>query len=708
MYTLDAYNKHIHLLTNSLVIKLSDVGIGVNLGLLKRYNIDESSSNKNSWKYYLNLAGIKHSTNTAIINIATIEDGLTRLLTPAMLDKYPSTREELLKYSNYYKELINTYPDDYSYINGCIQPVDIATSINAKDGDILAYNKSLVEYNEFSLIRNLENYIKNYLARWNVVDYMLTDELYLPTLLGVMYSGIVNKISTLRLNKVYTSEVHSFHMEHFFRSQLDLWDNLSGLNNSSKFWLYKNLRYLIKHTGSEETLNSLLTNVFDNNGIGIGEHILFKTDPVLDINNSENLLLPAYNSSKIKFMGQNKNLSYHYDNNSELDIENIVSLELSDISIDVAHTQKEKSHIAKNATNEINISAGYKQKTKVLDINVPQLFKNHSEDIITALMDNWLYRSKHDAFETKEIYLEPNTKTPYTLTPYQGYLMLLYFLLKLVDNKETVLSTINVRVLKPILTKDLLLSNLFNKTDISTAVDDILLAIPTEEQAAGIKDKKSYNVYFNKIIDLYKFIWAKDSNANNPVNSANIKIVSNRLFTNIDVSLTAENLTITKLLKNNDIVVKESEAFDVIAAINSLFLTFTGVDINTYSSIESSNKNYIDIINKLTSYTVHVINAVDNSKTTYVPYTNDSIFKSSYGLIAVTETKFETLEQNFTHINSSANNIDSEIKNYCFTNIPSALIYTKEPAGVMELRYQKDDLAIQLFKPSMTAEVIDW
>jgi hypothetical protein len=84
------------------------------------------------------------------------------------------------------------------------------------------------------------------------------------------------------------------------------------------------------------------------------------------------------------------------------------------------------------------------------------------------------------------------------------------------------------------------------------------------------------------------------------------------------------------------------------------------------------------------------------------------VFKSTNGLITVTETKFEALEQNFTNIVTYANNLDTELKNYCFNNIPRAVVYNKEPVGVMEMRYQKEDLTASLYVPNMSAEVIDW
>ena len=95
-------------------------------------------------------------------------------------------------------------------------------AINMPEGTILYYNKDYVEDNEFELMGDLEDYIKNFLHRWNIKEYLLTDELYTASLIGVLTASLPNKIINIRNNYALTSQVNSFHLEHFFRSHLEL------------------------------------------------------------------------------------------------------------------------------------------------------------------------------------------------------------------------------------------------------------------------------------------------------------------------------------------------------------------------------------------------------------------------------------------------------------------------------------------------------
>lgn len=704
MYTIEQYYSDIHLLTNSLVVKLSDAGIAVNLGLIKRYNLDESEVPKNNWKYYLNLSGQKHSTNSTSIQIVIIETGLPVELTPTVLETYPVSRTELLKYGSYYQGLITKYPDDISYINGCIQPIDINIALSAKDGTILAYNTNLVEYAEFSLIREIEKFINSFLARWHVVDFMLTDELYYTCLLGVLFANIPNKIANIRSSKINTAEVCSFHMEHFFRSHLDIWDDITGLNNASKYWLYKNIRYLIKHRGTAETFQLLLDNVFDANNIGIGEHILFKIDPTL-IDNTSDVTQAIYNKSTVKFLGTAKNKSYHFDSNTDLTVDEIINLEMTDKSIEVAYSQDQIQHIATNTDNDVNNNTIFKQKTKIIDINVPQLFKMYTSDYILTIMDNWLYYSVNGSFNKKEVYLEPNTKRSFTLSPYDGYLLLIKFLLKLNNEDTASITNITTKILKTTLDKTSLLNNLFNSGDLSNITDDIISLVPNDPTSTVV-NKDSFSSYINNIVELYKYVWVSDCNMNNPVNSANIKIVSNRLFNNETVVISnTDNVSIDSILISKNIIIPNTISFDTISAIKELFLTFTGIDIDAYTTIEQNNASYIDIITKLTSYTVHAINAVDNSKTSYLAYTHNSVFKSTQGLATITDARFDNLEQEYVKIATEANNFNSSVSVYSFDNLPSVTVCPYSISGTMEVSYQLDELVAIPMLPRLSINV---
>ena len=176
MYSIDKYYKEALLLSNSLVLKIPEIALAMNRGLYRNYGI-KVTEDKLSWIYYQNLAGIKHPTNKDII-ITYLENNESAPLTKERMLNSPLTRKTLLGAGDKFKELCATYPGEEVYIRGCLYNIDIKTAINAPAGTILGYNKCLVETQEYSFIPELQEYIYNFLSRWHIREYTLTDDLY--------------------------------------------------------------------------------------------------------------------------------------------------------------------------------------------------------------------------------------------------------------------------------------------------------------------------------------------------------------------------------------------------------------------------------------------------------------------------------------------------------------------------------------------------
>ncbi len=289
MNSLDNYYRDIIALTNTMVIKIPDVAVAINNGLVEQYDYDIGYEAK-YWKYYLNISGQKHPTNNDVL-IKLRETGDSVSLTKDILAIYRNTREELLKNGAYYKALVAQYPDEIQYIHGCMLPVDIYYAIEAPTGTILNYNTRLVHSQEYRLIPELQKHIQTFLARYNISEYSIADNLYVPSMLGTLYASIPIKIATIRTNLSNTAEVHPFHLEQYFRSHMDLWDDITVLNKKSLYWLYRNLPTLLKHTGKQATFDKILSKIYDANDVGVGEYIVKIPEPIFTPNINHMLLM---------------------------------------------------------------------------------------------------------------------------------------------------------------------------------------------------------------------------------------------------------------------------------------------------------------------------------------------------------------------------------------------------------------------------------
>ena len=96
MSSMQDYIKQTMLFSNSLVIKLNDLAIAINKGLILKYH-DPSyvSSDPREWKYYLNISGKRHISNSDV-KIKVIETNTLHSLNPSLLEKHPYTKKELL------------------------------------------------------------------------------------------------------------------------------------------------------------------------------------------------------------------------------------------------------------------------------------------------------------------------------------------------------------------------------------------------------------------------------------------------------------------------------------------------------------------------------------------------------------------------------------------------------------------------------------
>jgi hypothetical protein len=237
-------------------------------------------TNPLTWKYYLNISGQYHPTDR-VISVTSFDTLQTITFSRSNLSFHKATREAYKYGTRQYTELVSLYPDLEMLILGILYPADISKAISAKDGAILAYGEGLVEDNEVSLIEKLNDWITSFKIRWHNHQFNLSDTLYETAHLGLIYLNLVPAILNIRLMACRTAEAHSFHIREYLASHNGLDVYLPLMTKKQALFFYRNIAYIERHAGTQDTFNWLIQNVMTERNLPLGEYKMFHNVSVM-------------------------------------------------------------------------------------------------------------------------------------------------------------------------------------------------------------------------------------------------------------------------------------------------------------------------------------------------------------------------------------------------------------------------------------------
>lgn len=631
-------------LTKSIVFKLNVLPLAINKHLVSRGHV--ISNDPKEWKYFLNISGVKHYTNNDV-KITALEDGLEYSLTKELLEEHKYTREVLMSNGSYYSELTSKYPLDSEYIMGCINPIDIDYAISAPDGTVLGYFNHLVEPQEINLIDNISKYLKKEIYRWKIDKFLEFENLYVQTLLPILYLNLPSVILNQRLRNINTPYVHSYFMDIYFKSN-GLNEEVNYLNKKSRFWLYRNLDYIKHNIGKNDTLNKLIENVFNANTIGIS-----KIDLIKIIGFDENNL--PYN----KITLDPKPYNPYYNENDVITIDDILTKEILDnktVTDDLDDVDRIKNDNLEDLKNMNNNS----EDSKVVYIQMKNNYTFYPSKI-DPIVCHWAHMLKYNILNVHRDFIDPNstvtsvnglriasireyvdpiTSISYKLNSYTAFLVLLKLLLNLTGKENLLLEKVNFN---GILNKKYDVNNLEMYEDgLSRKIIDIIHnSIP--EMPNSINREADFKEYMDLYFDFKTNLWIKMSNLQNPIITGNIKLYGNMVEIEDSLTISAVPKTIDEILLGFDIDYKLGNGYDLILSIKSLINAFTSfVDDKDFYQEEA--EMFKTLLNKLTSYTIQPINQT-SSDSSFNLYDNEpTVVVTENPLFNVLEVDVDPLE----------------------------------------------------------------
>lgn len=265
-------------LAKTLSIKSEYSAIKVNEALNINYpTLQIDTYDKASWKYYLNMCGEYHSTDSSM-TFKSLDTMQTIVFNKSNLALHASSALAYRYGSRYYRELVARYPEQESLIHGILYPAVMADLLAAPDFTVVAYPSYLVEENEEDLILNINQWISNFMHRYYVRGYRATDQLYYASLLGVMFSRMVPLVLYLRKQACKTRQAHSYHVNQYLASHGMLDVYLDQLSPKQAMFLYKNINYIERHAGMQDNFDWLLENLLTDRGIPLSEYSMSQSD----------------------------------------------------------------------------------------------------------------------------------------------------------------------------------------------------------------------------------------------------------------------------------------------------------------------------------------------------------------------------------------------------------------------------------------------
>lgn len=264
-------------LIKTLTIKSELAANLINVKLLETVAGYVIPDDKTKWKYYLNVSGEYHDTDTPmyVTSLDTLEN---IVFNKRNLSIHTATAAAYQYGSRYYYLLVDKYPELETLITGILNPCRIEDAVTSKDGSILAYDSRYIEPQEQTLLAELQEYIYKQKIRWSVPSYRTSDTLYPAAEHAVMCLNLVPILMNLRQKRTKTEEVHSFYIRQYLASHFKIDQHYEFLTLKQRLWLYRNITRISKNFGKNSQFDELMNILLTERSIPLAEYTVRHLD----------------------------------------------------------------------------------------------------------------------------------------------------------------------------------------------------------------------------------------------------------------------------------------------------------------------------------------------------------------------------------------------------------------------------------------------
>jgi len=618
-------------LVRTLGIKSGKSADAQNTTLINEYGTSAVNlSDPTTWKYYLNLSGEYHSTDTQM-TITSLDTLLPITFSKENLAISPNTAAEYIFGTRYYQTLVNQYPNQEDVIMGILMPCNINTAINAEDGTILRYQTSLVESNEYSLIKNLEDAIKRYTARVYVDAYSLTDGYYLMAFYANLSLFILPKLFNLRDACRNTYEAHSFHVRMFLRGYMGLDQYYPYLTQKQAMYLYRNLPRLVRYMGYDSQFSELMTNILSPRNIQMFGYTVRQTNQI-ESDYTPNTIIESEPLNVVQIVPSTETLTPQDLFNKEKTVlygtTDYYDAKLNDVLFDISH-QNQARVITKDVITQT-------QDT----VNVTTLSFND------FILTHWGYMAAVGLYTASVTFQNPRTGTQQTITAKAAFEYLYYLSLSYTSQgmaqdlivgipssdlnqlvKYNTITTPEPVTLIPnfLAQQHVNTSSLISANTLIDLVDQSyrdLLLTDAQILMAGfvpLTITNTTSLFYTLILNVYLNYINQNTliaSHQDPIAKGYVKNMAYNLFADTVVELETSSTTASEFLNLNNLDSYEVVGQYLPQLITNLYQAGTGISVNTSSDQKDVTQAMIKIMRSLTSYNIQYIEIISESDLT--------------------------------------------------------------------------------------------
>ena len=550
-----------------------------------------------SWRYYLNVSGEYHSLDEemVVISLDTLEP---ILFSKANLSIHKSTAENYQYGTRYYYALVDKYPNQEQLILGILYPADIDKAIESPNGSILSYPSYLVESQEITLMEELEDFIIRYIDRWDIPAFGIAEDLYPAAQHAILYLNVYLKLINLRWKRCHTNEVHSFHVQQFLASHGRLDRFMPYMTLKQSLFLYRNLRYIERHSGYVEQFETLVDKFLTDRRIPLNEF------SVRQLSSFDNKYYP-----EISIRRKPVNAQYNVPEKDYFDLSVLYDKERPLVYGNTSYIEDNLQRIEylfKNSDSSV-------MQSKDLESSMVDYNDAVPDPLETVLLRQWMSMSMNGHYNAVITFVDPVSLEERTISAKDASIYFFYIFLYSINVQITEVPTYAIiKARKYLLPSIEELVSITDKDyyDFSKIAESLLLRQP--EMTVCYSTDSFFNLS-NRIYEESLTQWKQTSQEHDLFKRGYLDNMILQLYEDQIIDMPSDGLTMDEWLASRNLPIYNYTYEDAQLLLKEIFMQSTGLTIDNTKLLANIQKAMIAILKQLCSYSIQFITEINKS-----------------------------------------------------------------------------------------------